>query len=137
YTDFGFVLDRHYVDPPLSRARLSPLFLFPPQLTLDLNSHPVRLSHALGFSFSYAFIRFPHAPASPPTSFALLLPTHVFASSRIRIGCSTEFIIANRLSTASPGQPPQRGASTRDSRIDNHTLQLPRSPTPSDTHRFF
>ncbi|KAJ5256179.1 hypothetical protein N7497_006371, partial [Penicillium chrysogenum] len=114
-----------------------PTLPLPPQLTLDLNSHPVRLSHALGFSFAYAFIRFPHAPASPPSSFALLLPTHESASSRIQIECPTEFILANRLSTASPGRPPQRGASTRDSRIDNHTLQLPRSPTPSDNHRFF
>lgn len=34
HRDLGFVLDRHYVDPPLSRVTTIPTLRLPPQLTL-------------------------------------------------------------------------------------------------------
>ncbi|KAJ6139017.1 hypothetical protein N7471_005503 [Penicillium samsonianum] len=52
----GFVLDRHYVDPPLSRVTI-PTLPLPPQLTLWTSIiTPYALpSYALGLIISYAF----------------------------------------------------------------------------------
>ncbi|KAJ5796083.1 uncharacterized protein N7518_004623, partial [Penicillium psychrosexuale] len=68
--DLGFALDRHYVDPPLSRVTTIPTLLLPPQLTLDLNNHPVRLAILQPRSAS-AF----HTPSSAFLTPPLALPT--------------------------------------------------------------
>ncbi|KAJ5943556.1 hypothetical protein N7516_003724 [Penicillium verrucosum] len=85
--DLGFVLDRHYVDPPLSRVTTIPTLRLPPPINpLDLNYHPVRLANLRPQSASSFLIRlpYPHAPASHPNSSALLVPTHLFASSQFQ-----------------------------------------------------
>ncbi|KAJ5616747.1 hypothetical protein N7537_001861, partial [Penicillium hordei] len=71
-------------------SRLSPLFVFPPINPQDFNYHPVRLAN-LRLRSAQLFIRlaYPHAPASLPNSFALLVLTHSFASSHFQNECPT------------------------------------------------
>ncbi|KAJ5209573.1 hypothetical protein N7449_003952, partial [Penicillium cf. viridicatum] len=70
-------------------SRLSPLFVFPPQLTLWTSIiTPFALpTYALGLPQLFIRLPYPHAPASLPTSFALLVLTHSFASSQFQNEC--------------------------------------------------
>ncbi|KAJ5508343.1 hypothetical protein N7527_010486 [Penicillium freii] len=89
--DLGFVLDRHYVDPPLSRVTTIPTLRLPPQLTLWTSIITPFALPTYALSLPQLFIRlpYPHAPASLSNSFALLVLTHSFASSHFQNECST------------------------------------------------